>query len=100
MVNSTGNTSSATGNATSATGSSGNTDILTAVAKIVEEVAGVDSAAVTAEKSFIDDLDIDSLSMVEISVALEDNFQVKIPDDLITELKTVGDTVSYIADHR
>ncbi|MFE9118214.1 acyl carrier protein [Streptomyces sp. NPDC007172] len=89
-----------TGNTVRATGSTGNTDILTTLAEIVEEVAGVDSAAVTAEKSFVDDLDIDSLSMVEISVALEDSFRVKIPDDLITELKTVGDTVSYIADHR
>ncbi len=96
MVNNTDNT----GNTVRANGSTGNTDILTTLAEIVEEVAGVDSAAVTAEKSFVDDLDIDSLSMVEISVALEDSFRVKIPDDLITELKTVGDTVSYIADHR
>ncbi|MFE9370589.1 acyl carrier protein [Streptomyces sp. NPDC006711] len=94
------NSTSNTGNTGSASGRTGNTDILTALAQIVEEVAGVDSAAVTGEKSFTDDLDIDSLSMVEIAVALEDSFRVKIPDDLITELKTVGDTVSYIADHR
>ncbi|MFJ8390895.1 acyl carrier protein [Streptomyces sp. NPDC094438] len=77
-----------------------NTDILNAIAKIVEEVAGVDSAEVTTEKSFTDDLDIDSLSMVEITVAVEDRFEVKIPDDQVAELRTVGDTVSFIANHR
>ncbi|GHB32418.1 acyl carrier protein [Streptomyces xanthochromogenes] len=77
-----------------------NTDILNTLAEIVAEVAGVDSAQVTTEKSFIDDLDIDSLSMVEITVALEDRFAVKFPDDRIAELKTVGETVSYIAGHR
>ncbi|MEU2871621.1 acyl carrier protein [Streptomyces olivoreticuli] len=77
-----------------------NTDILNALAKIVEEVVGVDSAEVTTEKSFTDDLDIDSLSMVEITVAVEDRFEVKIPDDQVAELATVGDVVSYIANHR
>lgn len=77
-----------------------NTDILNAIAKIVEEVAGVDSAEVTTEKSFTDDLDIDSLSIVEITVAIEDRFEVKIPDDQVAELRTVGNTVSYIANHR
>lgn len=77
-----------------------NTDILNAIAKIVEEVAGVDSAEVTTEKSFTDDLDIDSLSMVEITLAVEDGFEVKIPDDQVAEWRTVGDAVSYIAGHR
>ncbi|WP_116209390.1 acyl carrier protein [Streptomyces olivoreticuli] len=77
-----------------------NTDILNALAKIVEEVTGVDSAEVTTEKSFTDDLDIDSLSMVEITVAVEDRFEAKIPDDRVAELTTVGDIVSYIANHR
>ncbi|KWT63690.1 acyl carrier protein [Streptomyces albus subsp. albus] len=76
------------------------TDILNAIAKIVEEVAGVASAEVTAEKSFTDDLDIDSLLMVEITVAIEDRFEVQIPDDRGAELRTVGDVVGYIADHR
>jgi acyl carrier protein len=76
------------------------TDILNALAKIVEEVADVDSAEVTTEKSFTDDFDIDSLAMVEITVQVEDMFAVKIPDDQIAELRTIGDAVSYIADHR
>ncbi|CAM5417436.1 MULTISPECIES: acyl carrier protein [Streptomyces] len=76
------------------------TDILNTLAKIVEEVAGVASAEVTAEKSFTDDLDIDSLLMVEITVAVEDRFEVQIPDERSAELKTVGDLVGYIADYR
>ncbi|MEV5508671.1 acyl carrier protein [Streptomyces orinoci] len=73
------------------------TDIRNAIAEIVEEVTGIDSAEVTTEKSFTDDLDIDSLSMVEITVQIEDRFEVKIPDDLVTELRTVGDAVSCVA---
>ena len=73
-----------------------NEDILTDLAAIVEEVAGVDAADVTADKSFVDDLDIDSLSMVEIAVQAEDKFGVKIPDDQLANLKTVGDAVKYI----
>ena len=73
-----------------------NEDILAGLGEIVEEVAGVAPADVTAEKSFTDDLDIDSLSMVEIAVQAEDKFGVKIPDDELANLKTVGDAVAYI----
>ena len=51
---------------------------------------------VTDEKSFIDDLDVDSLSMVEVAMAAEEKFGVKIPDDELPKLKTVGDAVTYI----
>ncbi|ABD12836.1 acyl carrier protein [Frankia sp. CcI156] len=71
-------------------------DILAGLAVILEEVAGVDPADVTADKTFIDDLDVDSLSMVEVVVAAEEKFGVKIPDDDVKTLKTVGDAVSYI----
>ena len=71
-------------------------EILEGLAEIVEEVAGVAVEDVTAEKSFVDDLDIDSLSMVEIAVQAEDRFGVKIPDDELANLKTVGDAVSYV----
>jgi len=75
-------------------------EILSGLAEIVEEVAGIEKAEVSAEKSFVDDLDIDSLSMVEIAVQAEDKFGVKIPDDQLAELKTVGDAVDYIAKNR
>jgi acyl carrier protein len=71
-------------------------EILSGLGKIVEEVAGVSADEVTIEKSFVDDLDIDSLSMVEIAVQAEDRFGVKIPDDELANLKTVGDAVNYV----
>ena len=74
-----------------------NAEILAGLAEIVEEVAGVAQDDVTIEKSFVDDLDIDSLSMVEIAVQAEDKFGVKIPDDELANLKTVGDAVNYVA---
>ncbi|MBP2473918.1 acyl carrier protein [Crossiella equi] len=74
-----------------------NEEILAGLAEIIEEVAGVDQADVAAEKSFVDDLDIDSLSMVEVAVQAEDKFGVKIPDDELVNLKTVGDAVNYIS---
>jgi acyl carrier protein len=77
-----------------------NEDIEKDLAEIVEEIAGVAAADVTPEKSFVDDLDIDSLSMVEIAVQAEDKFGVKIPDDELANLKTVGDAVHYIASHQ
>lgn len=76
-----------------------NEEILPDLASIVEEVAGVDAAEVTAAKSFVDDLDIDSLSMVEIAVQAEDKFGVKIPDDELAKLSTVQDAVDYISNH-
>jgi acyl carrier protein len=74
-----------------------NQEILDGLAEIVEEVAGVAKDDVTSEKSFVDDLDIDSLSMVEIAVQAEDKFGVKIPDDELANLKTVGDAVNYVS---
>ena len=70
------------------------------LAEIVEEVAGVDADQVQLDKSFVDDLDVDSLSMVEVVVAAEERFDVKIPDDDVKNLKTVGDAADYIAKHQ
>ena len=70
--------------------------ILPDLASIVEEVAGVDASEVTPEKSFVDDLDIDSLSMVEIAVAAQDKFGVEIPDDELKNLKTVQNVIDYV----
>jgi len=71
-------------------------EILTGLGEIVDEVAGVPADQVTAEKTFVDDLDIDSLSMVEIAVAAQDKFGVEIPDDQLKDLKTVQDVVDYV----
>jgi acyl carrier protein len=69
---------------------------LAGLAEIVQEVAGVVPERVVPEASFTDDLDIDSLSMVEVVVAAEEKFDVKIPDDDVKDLRTVGDAVAYI----
>ena len=74
-----------------------NEEILGELAKIVVEVSGVELSEITPEKSFVDDLDIDSLSMVEIAVGVEDRFGVKVPDNELANLKTVGDAVDYVA---
>ncbi|HEX4257546.1 MAG TPA: acyl carrier protein [Streptosporangiaceae bacterium] len=71
-------------------------EILQGLGEIVDEIAGVPADEVTPEKSFVDDLDIDSLSMVEIAVAAQDKFGVEIPDDQLKDLKTVQDVVSYV----
>jgi acyl carrier protein len=71
-------------------------EILSGIGEIIEEIAGVPAADVTPEKSFVDDLDIDSLSMVEIAVAAQDQFGVEIPDDELKNLKTVKDVVGYV----
>jgi acyl carrier protein len=71
-------------------------EILSGLADIVNEVAGVPVDSVQLDKSFTDDLDIDSLSMVEVVVAAEEKFGVKIPDDDVKNLRTVGDAVTFI----
>jgi len=71
-------------------------EIQTGLAEIIDEVAGVPADQVTPEKTFVDDLDIDSLSMVEIAVAAQDKFGVEIPDDQLKDLKTVQDVIDYV----
>ena len=71
-------------------------ELVAGLAEILEEVAGVNPDDVAEEKSFTEDLDVDSLSMVEVVVAAEEKFGVKIPDDEVQNLKTVGDAVSFI----
>ena len=71
-------------------------EIIAGLAEIVEEVTGIEPSEVTPEKSFVDDLDIDSLSMVEIAVQAEDRYVVEIPDEDLAKLRTVQDAVDYI----
>ena len=71
-------------------------EILSNLADIVNEETGIDQAEVQPEKSFTEDLDIDSLSMMTIVVNAEEKFGVRIPDDEVKNLKTVGDAVSFI----
>lgn len=71
-------------------------EILSGLAEIINEETGLAADAVQLDKSFTDDLDIDSLSMMTIVVNAEEKFGVRIPDDDVKNLKSVGDAVSYI----
>ncbi len=72
-------------------------EILAGLGEIIEEIAGVLADEVTPSKSFVDDLDIDSLSMVEIAVAAQDKFGAAIPDDQLKDLTTVQDVMNYVS---
>ena len=74
-------------------------EILSGLAEIVNEVAGIEESEVQLDKSFTADLDVDSLTMVEVVVAAEEKFDVKIPDDEVKNLNTVGDAVNFILTH-
>ena len=75
-------------------------EILAGLAEIVNEETGLDPAEVLADKSFTDDLDIDSISMMTIVVNAEEKFGVRIPDEEVKNLTTVGDAVSFIASNQ
>ena len=73
------------------------TEILDGLADIINEETGIEQSEVELDKSFTEDLDIDSLSMMTIVVNAEEKFGVKIPDDEVKNLKTVRDAVDFIA---
>mgnify|MGYP000249086201 FL=1 len=66
------------------------------VKAIVVEQLGVDESEVAIDSTFIDDLGADSLDIVELIMAFEEEFNVEIPDDVAEKIKTVKDTVEYI----
>ena len=71
-------------------------EILEGLADIINEETGLEQDAVALDKSFTEDLDIDSLSMMTIVVNAEEAFGVRIPDDEVKNLTTVGDAVRFI----
>lgn len=66
------------------------------VKEIVVEQLGVDADDVNIDSTFIDDLGADSLDIVELIMAFEEEFNVEIPDEIAEKIKTVKDTVDYI----
>ena len=74
-------------------------DIFEKVKEIVIEQLGVSETSITTDASFIDDLGADSLDIVELIMALEEEFDMEIPDADAEKVVTVGDVVDYIKDH-
>ena len=74
-------------------------EIFEKVKGIIVEQLGVAETAVSMEASFIDDLGADSLDIVELIMALEEEFDTEIPDADAEKVVTVGDVVDYINDH-
>ena len=73
------------------------TEVLEGLIEIIVDETGLDAADITPDKSFSDDLDIDSLSMMTIVTLAEDRFEVEIPDDSVKDLSTVASAVDFIA---
>jgi acyl carrier protein len=71
-------------------------DIQAKIIEIICDQLDVKPEVVELGKSFTEDLGADSLAVVELVLALEENFDVKIPDDEVDKIRTVGDAVSYI----
>ena len=74
-------------------------EIFEKVKKIIVEQLGVAETSITMEASFIDDLGADSLDIVELIMALEEEFDIEIPDSDAEKVVSVGDVVDYIKDH-
>jgi acyl carrier protein len=72
-------------------------DIFERVKKVTVEELDVKPEEVTMEASFTDDLGADSLDVVELVMAFEDEFEIDIPDEEVGEIKTVGNAVDYIS---
>lgn len=70
------------------------------VKKIVVEHLGVEAEKVTEDASFIDDLGADSLDIVELVMAFEEEFNVEIPDDAAEKITTVKDAIDYIEQNK
>mgnify|MGYP001370520296 CR=1 FL=1 len=75
------------------------TDIQEQVTAIIADQLDVQSEDVTPDKAFTDDLGADSLAIVELVLALEEKFALKIPDEEVDRIKTVGDAIKYIVNH-
>ena len=72
-------------------------EIYAAISRTLSQELEIDASRISPEANFKDDLDADSLHLVELVMELEDSYNIKIPDDEVRELLTVGAVVDYIA---
>ena len=75
-------------------------EVLERVKSALGTQLGIDEGEITEESSFQEDLDADSLDLVELIMELEDQFGIKIPDDDAQTITTVGQAVDYVVDHQ
>ena len=73
-------------------------DIFKTMQDLIAEQFAIDADEITMDSSFVDDLGADSLDVVDLVMALEDEFDVEIPEDQVENIKTVGDIVKFIED--
>lgn len=74
--------------------------VLDKIKDIVVEQLSVDADKVTMDASITEDLGADSLDIVDLVMAIEEEFELEIPDDAVEGIKTVGDIVKYIEDNQ
>jgi acyl carrier protein len=71
-------------------------DVFEKVKEITAEQLDIDEGSITMDSSFINDLEADSLALVQLMMALEEEFDIEIPDEEADEISTIGDAVNYI----
>jgi acyl carrier protein len=76
------------------------TNIEAKVKSIIADQLGVGEDEIKLESSFIEDLGADSLDIVELVMAMEEEFEIEIPDEEAENIKTVGDAINYINTHK
>ncbi|HLQ34851.1 MAG TPA: acyl carrier protein [Chloroflexota bacterium] len=75
------------------------TDVYDRMKKIIVEQLGVDEADVTPQASFVEDLNADSLDLVELIMSLEEEFNLEISDEDAEKIHTVNDALEYVQEH-
>ena len=73
-----------------------NEELFNSIKQMIVDQLGVDEDTITEDSSFVDDLNADSLDMVELVMAMEQEFDIEIPDDVAEKVTTVKDAIDYI----
>ena len=73
-----------------------NEEVFQSIKSMIVDQLGVDESIISLDSSFVDDLNADSLDMVELVMAMEQEFDISIPDEVAEKVATVGDAVEYI----